>query len=231
MWSGNFSDSAACVSLQCVCLCPSPCALPPWFCASVPSTIPLGVSLLSLPSVCLSVCHISELSCPSFHFLRPLAVPPARSPVRCYFQGCTQVFPSPVTDGPGSAREVLSGACAVTGAGTCQTSFPSVPRHCRWDTFCCFCFLPVGWAPTLVLTGRCSDVAACSLAVPARPLRASDVTSGSTFMCLLQTQCLSLSVPASLSLCMAASISELGLCLHMPISLSGFASVSACASL
>lgn len=146
VWSGNFSDSAACVSLQCVCLCPSPCVHSPhgFVPLSPAPSLLVFLSCLFPLSVCLSVCHISELSCPSFLFLRPLAVLPARSPVRCYFQGCTQVFPSLVTNGPGSAREVLSGACAVTGASACKTSFPSVPRHCRWDTFC---FLLVDWPP------------------------------------------------------------------------------------
>lgn len=71
--------------------------------------------LLSLPSVC----HLSELSvCLPFSpvpYYPSHQVPCQRLCPRLYTD-----FPIPVTYGPGSAREVLSGARAVTGAGFLQ---------------------------------------------------------------------------------------------------------------
>lgn len=114
-----------------------------------------------------------------------------------------------MTYGPGSAREVLSGARAVTGAGFLQD------KH--------------SLGPQTTVAGICPVVSACSLGphpgthrqmpsvsclLPgylAPSLRASGVNSGSASMCPCFELSVYLSSTLDISLCMSVSISDLAL--------------------
>lgn len=141
VWDGNFPTSAAWTLPACLSLSISVCAFPPTFCASAPSAVSLGLFSclfhLSVSSLNYPVC-LSFSPGPSWSLL-PGPLPDAVPKAAHGFP------PSPVTCGPGSAREMLSGAWDVAGAGACRASFPSVPRQLSLGHILLFCFPLVVW--------------------------------------------------------------------------------------